>query len=105
MIVQIEVTGEDIAKGVIGECRACPVALAVNRALSLHVDIANGASVSNEHIDIRFDWCCIARIPTPAIAAEFIHQFDDNAGPHPFAFPLDIPDSAWAKLQAAKEPQ
>ena len=92
MLVEVNVTEDDIVKGIKGNCSQCPVALAVNRILKdrffsaiggLRVTISEyGMKDYDIHMSDSHElW-------------SFVRQFDDY-GPnyaHPFSFSLDIPE-------------
>lgn len=82
--IKVEVTAEDIANGVRGSCRNCPVALAIDRALKL--DEYESANVGKR------DWIIDNgergqrdRI-LPRAARYFIREFDSGGWAKPFTF-------------------
>lgn len=84
MIVRIDVTAEDIAHGVRGECDSCPIALAIERTLGV-VPLVN-------RFDVALDGCDDDNaIDLPSEATFFIEDFDMGLTPEPFAFDLEVP--------------
>lgn len=82
---RVEVTREDIDRGVRWQCEHCPIALAVERAIP-------GGTVYATllYIMVRFpDGRCLT-CDTPEVAAEFMRTFDRGDGfpRRPFAFNL-----------------
>ncbi len=81
---KIEVTKEDIKKGLAKNCEKCPVALAVNRAFQTTEGVS--ASISEEFgllygpNELRCDF------DLPANTTEFIKEFDGEQKPEPFNF-------------------
>jgi hypothetical protein len=88
-LLHIDVTTEDIERGIRGDSRSCPVTLALRRALSLGTWDDELVAVGDEEILIGTQY-----LPTPDTVAEFIGYFDRNAMTHvhPFGFVLDFPD-------------
>lgn len=88
MRVLIKVEAEDIANGLSGRARFCPVALAVKRQTRPGYDIAVGPSqinVTEENDKWNKDhW------PLPRSATRFINKFDSNVVCKPFNFFLHI---------------
>lgn len=85
--VTIDVTQEDIDAGSPNRCRSCPVARAVHRATGKpHIVVTRNEILLS-------GW---GRFPLPAIAAEFISEFDAGRPVSPFSFTLDLPDAAFA---------
>ena len=77
-----EVTQEDIDKAEHGNCRKCPIALAINRAMGGLVNVA----VSWERIWIT------GRSEYPrGRVLQFIIGFDSHRPVHPFTFELELP--------------
>lgn len=87
--VTVNVTARDIIKGKRGECRCCPVALALNRLLKkpyaanvgiqavYYVSITNTGNVYGPDM--------------PEFVSIFIRAFDGNKNPLPFKFRMSIP--------------
>lgn len=91
--IRVEVTAEDIAKGVPQECNSCPVAIAVGRACPAAVKVG----VDGATIDIYAAWdvesdakseYVVAR--TPREVNEFIKRFDNGDPVGPFSFDLEV---------------
>jgi len=88
MIVKVQVTAGDIAEGKPEEACACPVWLAICRAMP-GVLIAVGPddiSVGEDRESVRLPWP----------AREFISLFDELLPVLPFEFDLDVPDALLA---------
>ncbi len=83
----IEVLQIDIEDGVRGDCDACPVARAVNRAIGRDL-----ATVGTDSIQIGL---CI--MTTPHRVSRWINRFDGNWVSSPFSFELDIPDECFRR--------
>jgi len=79
----IEVTAEDIAKGIPKVCAACPVALAIKRVTG------RGASVMQLYIGFHdgSGW-----IDSPREVLPFVRAFDNEQPVKPFSFELDVPE-------------
>lgn len=85
MIVKIDVTQEDIEKGITGSCTRCPVALALRRA----VPEATNAVVRKDCISVNpYDF--YVESITPQKVAWFIFDFDGGGPAHPFTFEVDF---------------
>lgn len=97
--VWVDVTAQDIERGVLGNRGNCPVAVAVARVLEQHKDLialapkADRYSISFRLGEIRYT------VPTPPRAAAWIIQGDEvvakkglkgKAGIKPFRFKLDL---------------
>ncbi len=90
MTIVVDVTAENIAKGVKDDCSRCPVALAIRRALSLNVnETSDYVTVNEDEIEIRRDGRNLS-IETPEVAEEFILNFDYGDPVEPFTFPLEL---------------
>jgi alpha-ketoglutarate-dependent taurine dioxygenase len=87
VIVKIQVTDQDIAHGLAGDCEECPIALAIYRALSATAGIrvgTGGVTLYRDHAN--------AMVALPAAASRFISRFDHDDLVEPFEFDLDVPD-------------
>lgn len=87
--VTVNVTARDILKGIRGECKCCPVALALNRLLkkpyAANVGIQSVCYVSITNIGNVYG------PDMPEFVSTFIHAFDGNKNPLPFKFRMSIP--------------
>jgi hypothetical protein len=90
--MRVDVTAEDIAKGVRSQCSDCPVALALKRALG------DGISpvVGSDTVDLYFrasgmSYLRPLHIPLPMGTARRIQKFDRGEGMAPFSFEIDVP--------------
>jgi len=87
--VTVNVTARDIANGIRGECRSCPVARAINRLLKKpYVSIVGFSSVCYHSITNSGN---VYGPDAPKNASSFIHAFDANQNPQPFKFRMSIP--------------
>jgi hypothetical protein len=87
MIIAVQVTQEDIAQGLAGDCEECPIALAIYRALSATTGVrvgTGGVTLYRDHAN--------AMLALPVAASRFICWFDHDDVVEPFEFELDIPD-------------
>ena len=89
-IVVIEVTEEDIKKGVRADCGKCPIALAIGRHLpeDICVDVKyTYAHFYRQHntLELR-DFLYRYKMPTEA--GEFINQFDAGIKVRPIKFTI-----------------
>src|SRR5690348_452339 len=82
---QIEVTQEDIDKGLKGNCSACPIALAVNRTIP-----GANSTVSDMFNHVYCPGVSRKNADTPDDAAWFISDFDDGKPVEPFSFTLTL---------------
>lgn len=85
--MRIEVTQEDIDRGVRCDGNACAVAVAIGRAIGTGVDAPwfGYIDVSEDEIVIGGD-----RFDVPRAVADFVGQFDRQEYVGPFAFELPI---------------
>lgn len=83
----IEVTAEDIAKGVASDACRCPIALAVARQLRIEA-AEESLSVMDSQIKVHCgdDYRWRDRYQLPSEAEEFIEDFDSRAAVQPLAF-------------------
>lgn len=90
MIVNINVTEEDIAKGKRGDCSACPIALAAERALS---EKFGDGIVNVCPLFISFtvnDPFTKALSNTPYRMREFMWNFDNKQEVAPFSMDIEF---------------
>lgn len=80
MNVEISVTAEDIANGIPGDCRFCPVAQAIRRQVP-------GGFV---HAFTDTLWTSDVTATTPQEVADFIRAFDRDEPVAPFTFTADF---------------
>ena len=85
MRLRVEVTAEDIAKGVRNTCDRCPIALALS-ALGVIEPFVDGYAVEFGN--------CEEQVRTPEVASAFIEAFDLGNPVEPFTFEIDVPDEA-----------
>jgi hypothetical protein len=82
----IEVTADDIAKGVVGDACRCPIALAVSRLLGIEAAEGNLA-VMDRMVKVHYEdyrWRDRYRLPTEA--EDFIEDFDCRDEVQPLTF-------------------
>lgn len=97
MLVNIEVTENDILMGEAGDCWRCPVAIALGRLLNRYYYCAVGdeiligtfSSASESHTII-----------SPRKVLDFINAFDNGGGHTPFWFELDLPEKVLKETQS-----
>ena len=75
--MKVQVTEEDIAKGVPLKIHKCPVARAIARVVGKEVRVAN--------LSYSFDG---SEFPLPSVAIDFIADFDIGRPVQPFEFEL-----------------
>jgi len=81
-MVKIDVTAEDIHKGIKGNCYRCPVALALRRTTETLLEVSSYC--------IRVYSFPIRDIQLPEIAVDFIKRFDRGKLVKPFKFYLNL---------------
>jgi hypothetical protein len=86
VMVQIEVTQADIAKGVRASACECPVALAMDRATGRSCTVG----VSCGHVDD-------VSVEFPPEVSDFVLKFDSREPVAPFTFELSLPAEAVRK--------
>lgn len=86
--MKIEITAEDIENGKKQSVFACPVALAMCRALRIY-PFEHSISVYSE--DIVFCHDDTSKILLPSQVTDIIDKYDSNQGMNPFSFELEIP--------------
>lgn len=98
MILTVEVTETDIDNGAVEDCEECPLALAVYRALvAAHPELddltpyVNGDSIHlfQGAADTSSQEILFTVNPLPAIASEFIRDFD-GCNPYVRAFTVQL---------------
>lgn len=83
MIIKIEVTQEDIDKGIQASCHLCPVAIAAQRTI--------------HDSQIQISSSCLYKIQSfyscklPTVVRQFICDFDCGNSVQPFTFEIEIP--------------
>jgi len=78
--IRVEVTEEDIAKGIRENCRLCPIARAIKRLGHEEVAVM-GDSIEIGTVDFE----------APPEVDAFVEAFDAFRPVQPFAFDLEIP--------------
>lgn len=81
----INVTEDDIRKGQIGNCDACPVALALQRAIGRRWIYTYGRVVDAKGAKTHL-------CELPEIATQFIKKFDSAKKVNPIQFEIEIKD-------------
>ena len=85
--MKISVTEQDIKKGFVGECRACPIALAIERATG-----RVGVAVARTYVNLgeirATGYHDLADLPESA--RSFIQRFDSRNPVEPFEFELEV---------------
>lgn len=87
--VTVNVTARDIVKGIRGECRCCPVALALNRLLKK--PYATNVGIRSVCYYSITDTGNVYGPDMPEFVSTFIYAFDGNKNPLPFKFKMSIP--------------
>lgn len=80
--MRIEVTQEDIRRGIVFDPCECALGLALERAMGRRV------ACSQKGWDYDGEFYCH---PLPAVAKAFITEFDAHKPVKPFSFDLEIP--------------
>lgn len=83
--IVVNVTANDIVKGVQDEPASCPIALALGRHLR------RKPSVYVESVDVDGDVDTSFTVPLPDEASSFVRRFDGGHLAFPFKFELDVP--------------
>lgn len=88
MKVEINVADEHIEKGKAGDCRLCPISLAIKPLLKFNVPL---------EVTCYRIWLGVENrtVSLPLLARDFIRAFDSRQAskkPKPVTFTLDIPD-------------
>jgi hypothetical protein len=90
--IRVEVTAEDINRGEPESCKHCPIALAIDRALSA-AGIESRSWVMGRTVSFGKDtrrprpWACL-----PYEALVFVVRFDEGHDLMPIVFDLELPD-------------
>lgn len=87
MIVDVEVTQEDIASGKRYNSCQCPIAMATKRAVGPGIDAYVGLGFAD-----LWKASKLVKIRLPESANKFVDAFDSGKPVEPATFPLDIPD-------------
>jgi hypothetical protein len=93
--VKISVTEQDIKEGSRGDCRFCPVALAIGRVIKygkrISVEYRHLNIIDKSNIPVRYKTCFIL----PLKVTEFVEKFDLSftIGLKPFEFDLEFPEN------------
>jgi hypothetical protein len=92
----VEVAGDLIARGRPGQCRYCPVALGIARA----VPFATHLTVGRRWVNFWIPGLWLIRLELPADVRAWIDAFDANLAGTPmgFALPLDRAKAAHSEL-------
>ena len=80
---KIEVTQRDIDRGIVEDCRSCPIALATRRTRIMPV---HKVSVGAGSLDVEAKW------RYPEKVATFIDAFDGGESVKPFSFVVTKPN-------------
>lgn len=83
-MLKIDVTAEDIAKGIQNDCEACPIALALSRAVPGADFIEVDGDANYELDDVTY----YARFPESA--KNFVTRFDAGETVEPFTFEAEF---------------
>lgn len=83
MLVEVEVTQEDIDKGICFNGAHCPLSRAIGRAMKTKVEVGT----HHAHVLGEFQ----SYLPEEAI--RFRRAFDNSEKVEPFSFKLGVPDS------------
>lgn len=81
--MKISVTLNDIHAGVSGDCKLCPIALAIEREVGCKVDVCGGDSIEF----FGKNYCGVTDLDEDKIDT-FIGDFDGGTTVHPFDFEL-----------------
>jgi hypothetical protein len=88
MILKIQVTADDIAKGHVNDGCYCPIARACHRVFPSLPELVVGRW--DVFADAGDSDARIGQLPPEAV--EFIEKFDQYRAVEPFEFELDVPD-------------
>jgi hypothetical protein len=93
----VDVTGEDIDRGLRGDCAACPLALAIERAVRAATGATDfvGVLVDEMGVTVQGHTLCDGTLlcaNLPAAAGDFVVRFDDGRPVTPLSFPLTFTD-------------
>ena len=99
----VHLTGDDIAMGIAGECKTCPYAIAVTRALAPYLKTGQWIEIDGDCVSVN-QWLeseysisdklvretleeYIPDLGLGSIYQEFICHFDEDGVDHPEVFP------------------
>ena len=113
MKLKIEVSRENIDRGIQGDGQKCPIAKAIGVALKPYKNI-RGENVGSDNIDFshkKFDQ--EVTVATPSVASKFINKFDniywtpkeikaERAKLKPFSFVVKLPNEWFQEKEKAK---
>jgi hypothetical protein len=97
MKLKIKVTKEHISRGVCGDSRNCPVALAVKELMPKH----KAWEVRVGSTNVRLTLSIRRRYPIPLLAERFIRRFDRGVEVRPITFVIELPKSYLLKKMLA----
>lgn len=83
MRIRVEVTADDILRGRARDCKGCPVARAISRALGV------AASVGSMSFFLGESPC----LPLPAPVLEWVGDYDAGRPVAPLSFLLELPEA------------
>lgn len=89
IVVRVDVTDEDIAHGIEGDCEHCPIARAVGRATGCFVSVDSAALLFAPARARIFS------MNTPQEFGLFMHRFDNYGRGMVEPFIYDLPVPAW----------
>jgi hypothetical protein len=95
--VEIDVTQEDIEKGVRNDCANCPIAKAFSRRLEAHNLNLTLMEVCHEHVVIANKEAA-AEFDLPQEASNFISAFDNKRPVAPFKFKAKLYEHSGCKV-------
>ena len=84
--IHVEVTQEDIERGIPEDGACCPIAHAFRRAWGRKIEFAV------DYASIEIYALCNHSAELPKEAKEFIDAFDNARDVHPIAFDVTVPD-------------
>lgn len=93
--ILVNVTAEDIARGVKSESSLCPIACALRKILLLGTRISVGVDDVGLYGQPHFH----GDIDLPDEAGEWVQQYDKGLPVSPFTFTLEIPDAVQLKSE------
>jgi hypothetical protein len=92
MLIQIDVTNDDIKSGCRGMSFSCPIALASKRALKGILEFDRISVYRRmEFYNLQMDKLSV--LNTPESAFDWLANYDANNDVREFSFELNIPDS------------
>ena len=87
----IDVTQDHIDAGIRGQCKHCPIALAINEHVPGNVFTLVGPATIEFHINPHTEHVRRLTTDTPERASLFVVHYDEGGDAAPFAFDLAIP--------------